>query len=113
MTELDPHVHQPTRLRLLMLLSGVESADFVFLLTTLGLTKGNLSSHMTRLEQAGYIEVSKGFDGKIPHTAYRLTPRGRSSLDAYWRALDEIRRSPRRIMDKKPARPPGLSGVEG
>ncbi len=103
MAELDPHVHQPTRLRILMLLSGVGSADFTFLLNALGLTKGNLSSHMSRLEQAGYIEVAKTFDGKIPRTAYRLTPRGRSSLDGYWRALDEIRRSPRRIMDKKPA----------
>ena len=93
MTELDPHVHQPTRLRILMLLSGVESADFVFLLTTLGLTKGNLSSHMSRLEQAGYVEVAKSFDGKIPHTSYRLTARGRSSLNGYWRAIDEIRRS--------------------
>jgi len=94
MTDLDPHVHQPTRLRLLMLLSGVESADFNFLLTALGLSKGNLSSHMSRLEQAGYVEVAKGFDGKIPRTSYRLTRRGRSSLDEYWQAIDAIRRSP-------------------
>ncbi len=93
MTELDPHVHQPTRLRILMLLSGVDSADFTFLLKTLGLTKGNLSSHMTRLEEAGYIEVTKSFNGKIPNTSYSLTPKGRSSLERYWAAIDEIRHS--------------------
>lgn len=93
MTDLDPHVHQPTRLRLLMLLSGVDSADFTFLLGLLGLTKGNLSSHMTRLEEAGYIKVAKTFAGKIPNTSYSLTPKGRAGLKRYWRAIDEIRQS--------------------
>jgi len=91
MPELDPAIHQPTRLRLLMLLAGVESADFTFLLRTLGVTKGNLSSHMSRLEEAGYVEVIKSFDGKIPNTAYSLTRNGRSSLEEYWRAIDDIR----------------------
>jgi DNA-binding transcriptional ArsR family regulator len=92
MGELDLNVHQPTRLRILMILSGVDSADFSFLLNTLGLTKGNLSSHMSRLEEAGYVEVAKSFNGKVPNTAYSLTRRGRSSLDEYWGAIDEIRR---------------------
>jgi len=92
MAELDPHVHQPTRLRILMLLSGVDSADFNFLLNTLGLTKGNLSSHTARLEDAGYVEVTKSFNGKIPNTSYSLTREGRLSLGEYWRAIDEIRR---------------------
>ena len=52
MTELDPNVHQPTRLRILMLLSGVASADFNLLRTTLGLSNGNLSAHTQRLEEA-------------------------------------------------------------
>jgi DNA-binding transcriptional ArsR family regulator len=91
MAELDPHIHQPTRLRILMLLSGVDVADFAFLLNTLGLTKGNLSSHMSRLEEAGYVEVTKSFNGKVPNTAYSLTRNGRSSLDEYWRAIDDIR----------------------
>lgn len=93
MTDLDSHVHQPTRLRILMLLSGVDSADFNFLRTTLGLTRGNLSAHTSRLEDAGYVEVTKEFQGKIPNTSYRLTPLGRSCLEEYWRALDEIRAS--------------------
>lgn len=93
MSELDPDVHQPTRLRILMLLSGIDTADFNFLLNTLSLTKGNLSSHIDRLEKAGYVEVSKAFVGKIPHTSYRLTEKGRSGLEGYWRAIDEIRAS--------------------
>ena len=91
MAELDPNVHQPARLRILMLLSGVDSADFTFLLTTLGLTKGNLSSHMSRLEAARYVEIAKSFQGKMPNTSYSLTPLGRSRLAEYWRAIDEIR----------------------
>ena len=91
MTELDPNVHQPTRLRLLMLLSGVNAADFSFLLNTLGITKGNLSSHMSRLEQAGYVEVVKTFEGRVPNTSYSLTEEGRASLNKYWQALDRIR----------------------
>ena len=92
MSELDAHVHQPTRLRILMLLSGVDSADFNFLLNTLGTTKGNLSSHMARLEEAAYVKITKSFNGKIPNTSYSLTRRGRSCLEGYWRAIDEIRR---------------------
>ena len=92
MAELDPHVHQPTRLRILMLLSGVDSADFNFLLNTLGVTKGNVSSHMARLEEAAYVKITKSFNGKIPNTSYSLTRRGRSGLEDYWRAIDEIRR---------------------
>jgi DNA-binding transcriptional ArsR family regulator len=92
-SELDPVIHQPTRLRLVMLLSGLDTADFNFLLSTLSLTKGNLSSHMKQLEQAGYVEVSKTFKGRIPHTTYRITSLGRSRLDGYWQAIDEIRQS--------------------
>jgi len=92
-SELDPLIHQPTRLRLVMLLSGVDTADFNFLLNALSLTKGNLSSHMNQLEEAGYVEVSKTFNGKIPHTSYRITGLGRSRLDAYWQAIDRIRHS--------------------
>ncbi len=93
MTELDAHIRQPTRLRILMLLSGIDTADFNFLLNALSLTKGNLSSHIDRLERADYVEVQKIFQGKIPNTSYRLTDEGRAGLDAYWQALDRIRAS--------------------
>ena len=91
MSDLDPIVHQPTRLRLLMALSGVATADFVFLQSSLGLTQGNLSTHMTKLEEAGYVEVSKTFENRMPKTRYRLTDLGRERLHAYWQALDAIR----------------------
>jgi len=91
MNEPDPEIHQPTRLRIMMLLSGLKAADFKFLATTLGLTDGNLSSHMQRLETAGYVEVAKEFEGRLPRTSFRLSARGKSSLAAYWRAMDAIR----------------------
>jgi DNA-binding transcriptional ArsR family regulator len=91
MADLDRVIHEPARLRILTVLSGVEAADFNFLLSTLGLSKGNLSTHADRLEKAGYIEVMKAFNGKIPHTDYRLTPGGRKALAGYWSALDRIR----------------------
>jgi DNA-binding transcriptional ArsR family regulator len=91
MPELDPTIHQPVRLRIMMILSGTDSADFTFLEKTLGLTKGNLSAHMARLEETGYVEVTKTFRGKMPNTSYRLTPQGRSGLSAYWEAIDDIR----------------------
>ena len=91
MAELDPHIHQPARLRMMMLLSGVDAANFSFVRSTLALTKGNLSSHMSRLEEAGYVKVSKTFNGKIPNTSYSLTPEGRRQLARYWQTMDEIR----------------------
>ena len=92
MSEVDPIIHQPTRLRIMMLLSGVPSADFTLLSGALALTKGNLSSHMNQLEKAGYIEITKTFKGKIPNTSYAITLEGLRQLEAYWRAMDDIRR---------------------
>jgi DNA-binding transcriptional ArsR family regulator len=91
MTELDRTIHEPARLRILTLLSGVDKADFKFLLTTLSLTRGNLSSHMARLEDAGYVKVIKSFNGKVPHTEYRMTKVGQKAITEYWTSLDEIR----------------------
>ncbi len=93
MNELDASIHQPTRLRIMMLLAGVDSADFNFLRTTLALTNGNLSVHTQRLEEAGYITVVKTFEGRIPRTSYSLTQVGRERLDKYWAAMDAIRGS--------------------
>jgi DNA-binding MarR family transcriptional regulator len=90
--EIDRMVHEPARLRILMVLSGVEKADFNFLLSTLGMTKGNLSSHTDKLERAGYVEIQKGFNGKITQTHYRLTPLGSNALATYWQTLEGIRR---------------------
>lgn len=102
MTELDRLIHEPARLLIVTALSGVPTADFNFLLSMLGLTKGNLSFHMHQLERGGYVEVIKGFNGKVPHTAYRLTEKGRAALEQYWSALDQIRNLGRQARKSAP-----------
>ncbi len=91
--DLDRVIHGPARLRIMMILSDIDEADFKFMLSATGTTKGNLSSHVDRLEKAGYVNVLKSFNGKIPHTRYRLTQTGKEALSKYWAALDEIRKS--------------------
>ena len=93
---LDRVIHEPARLMLVALLSSVESADFLFLLKESGLTKGNLSVHLSRLEEAGYLRVDKTFKGKIPHTEYSLTAKGKTAFNEYRKKLDPIIRRPRR-----------------
>ncbi len=90
--ELDRIIHEPARLRIMMILTGIEQADFNFLLTTLGLTRGNLSRHMEKLESAAYLKVKKSFNGKIPNTSYQLTQKGSKALAQYWENLDAVRR---------------------
>lgn len=94
LTGLDRLVHEPARLVILALLAPLESADFLFLLRETGLTKGNLSAHLAKLEEAGYIVVEKGYRGKIPHTTYRLTEKGRTAYRTYRerlkRAVDSL-----------------------
>ena len=80
---LDRVVHEPARLKILAFLSVVKSADFVFLLSRTGLTYGNLSSHMSKLEEAGYIEVEKEIKNKRPHTMLSITDNGRAAFENY------------------------------
>jgi DNA-binding transcriptional ArsR family regulator len=84
-------VHEPARLAILVALSACERSDFLFLLNITGLTKGNLSSHLSRLEQARLVEIEKKFEGKTPITYARLTPEGKDALKEYWRSLDKAR----------------------
>ncbi len=90
LADMDRVIHEPARLMLVTLLYAVEGADFLFLLRESGLTKGNLSTHLTRLEQAEYVQVEKTFRGKIPQTLIRLTPQGRTAFDAYRQQLKRI-----------------------
>lgn len=90
LTELDRLVHEPARLSIMALLYAVESADFVFLMNQTGLTWGNLSSHMSKLEEAGYIEVEKGFKGKKPHTMLHLTEAGRAAFRVYRQQMKQV-----------------------
>ena len=91
MENLDLIIHEPARLRIMMILCGVDKVDFNFLLSTLEMTKGNLSSHIAHLEKAGYVNVLKSFNGKIPNTSYQLTENGKTALLRYWDTLDKIR----------------------
>jgi DNA-binding MarR family transcriptional regulator len=81
--QLDPAIHAPARLMILAFLGAVDSADFTFLLTQTGLTRGNLSTHVSRLEEAGYVEVKKEFVDRIPRTLYNLTSSGRKAIEQY------------------------------
>ena len=80
---IDRLIHEPARLMIMSYLYVVESADFTFLMRQTGLTWGNLSSHMTKLEDAGYIEVEKEFIGKKPNTMLKLTKKGRGAFQEY------------------------------
>jgi len=88
--ELDRLIHEPARLTLTALLFAVEEADFLYLLRESGLTKGNLSSHLAKLEEADYVEIEKSFVGKIPRTVCRLTPEGREAFKSYRAHLKRI-----------------------
>ena len=86
---LDRLIHDPARLMLLSFLCVVESADFVFLKSQTKLTGGNISSHMSKLEEAGYVNVKKRFVGKRPQTMFRLTKRGRNAFEKYRKSLND------------------------
>jgi DNA-binding MarR family transcriptional regulator len=86
-SRLDRVIHEPARLMIVALLSGIDQADFVYLLHETALNKGTLSSHLARLEEAGYVEITKTYRGKIPQTLLRLTPAGRKAFDQYRKAL--------------------------
>mgnify|MGYP006273317971 FL=1 len=81
--DIDRLVHEPARLVLLSILYAVESADFNYLSGETDLTKGNLSSHLSRLEDAAYIHVEKTYKGKTPLTIYRITADGGHALETY------------------------------
>jgi DNA-binding transcriptional ArsR family regulator len=85
--ELDPVCHGQIRLAALSLLSGVKEAEFTWLREKIGTTDGNLSVHLSKLEEAKYIDVEKKFVGKKPQTLYRLTKKGRESFLSYVRNL--------------------------
>ena len=88
--EIDGFIHEPARLRLLIFLSLLERADFVYLLRQSGLSKGNLSVQMSKLSEAGLVDVDKRFVDKRPRTTYRLTQTGRRKLGQYKRTLTEL-----------------------
>ena len=90
LTEVDRVIHEPARLLIVTLLSAVKEADFLYLQRESGLTKGNLSSHLLKLEQAGYIEIQKTFRGKIPLTLLHLTRAGGAALEGYKKKMKNL-----------------------
>lgn len=90
MSEIDRLIHEPVRLVLVSNLYVVDEADFVYLASRTGFTSGNISSHMTKLENAGYVEVTKTFVGKRPRTSYRLTQGGRDAFEQYRASVEGL-----------------------
>lgn len=88
---LDRLIHEPGRLAILTVLSSVKAADFVFLQRTTGLTKGNLSSHLTKLETAGLVEIEKRFLHKKPNTNVALTVVGKERIARHWEQLERLK----------------------
>ena len=87
---IDRIIHEPMRLMIMTQLYVVESADFLFLQHQLQMTPGNLSAHLSKLEKAGYVEIVKEFIERKPHTALRLTKKGRDSFKEYKQKLKQV-----------------------
>ena len=90
LANLDQIIHAPARLMVLTYLYVVESADYVFLMRLTGLTWGNLATHLSKLEEAGYVEVLKTFKGKKPQSILRMTPDGRAAFREYKKSLKQV-----------------------
>jgi len=88
-TEPDRVIHEPGRLMIVALLFAVERTDFLYLLHETGMNKGTLSSHISRLEEAGYVEVTKTYRGKVPQTLLCLSSAGRKAFEQYRRKLKQ------------------------
>jgi DNA-binding MarR family transcriptional regulator len=88
--DLDPAIHSPTRMKILAYLAIVDSADFTFLLTQTGLTRGNLSPNLRKLEEAGYVTIQKTFVDRVPRTLIRLTDEGREAVGRYNRTMQRV-----------------------
>ncbi len=103
MLDADRIIHEPARLIITAILFTAESADFTYLMRETGLTRGNLSSHLSKLQEAGYVEVEKTFAGKLPRTVCRLTATGREVFVDYRARLRQTMNS---LL--APPEPPGV-----
>lgn len=86
---LNPILHSELRLAIMSILIATESADFVYLRTETGATAGNLSVQLDKLQRAGYIEIEKGFNGKLPRTTCSMSDKGREAMREYIETLQE------------------------
>ena len=89
---IDRVIHEPARLAIMAALSACESADFQYLLNLTGLSKGNLSAQLRKLEEAGYVSINKSFKGNYPHTTAALSKAGRAAFKTYWEQYEQLAR---------------------
>ncbi len=90
LADINQVIHAPARLMVLAYLYVVDSADYVFLMHQTGLSWGNLATHLTKLEEAGYIIIEKDFRGKKPHSSVRLTSNGRAAFRDYKKSMQQV-----------------------
>jgi len=88
--DIDRTIHAPARLKIMAYLSIVESADFMFLMRQTGLTRGNLSANLRKLEEAGYASIQKEFVDRVPRTLIRLTDEGRAAIERYRENMQRV-----------------------
>jgi DNA-binding MarR family transcriptional regulator len=90
LADVDRIIHEPARTMIVAILYNLESADFLFLQREAALTKGNLSAHLAKLEEAGYVRIEKTFRGKITLTLCSLTENGRKAFELYRQTLKQF-----------------------
>ena len=90
LANIDRLIHEPARFMILAHLYVIESADYLFIMRRTGLTWGNLSAHLSKLEAAGYVDIEKTFIGKKPHTMVRLTGKGRTAFRQYRQSMKKV-----------------------
>ena len=108
---LDRMIHEPSRLAILTILRRTAGADYLFIRRLTGLSKGNLSNHLAKLEEAGLVSIGKHFEGKKPVTTVSLTREGRATIEAYWSEMGKIAAESRRRPAEKKDEPAGSFGA--
>ncbi len=88
--DVDRIIHEPARLLIMTILFTADKADFLFLLNQTGLTKGNLSAHLSKLESVGYVDIEKTYRGKVPQTLCSLTSDGQQAFETYRKQINQF-----------------------
>ncbi|MGV8026848.1 MAG: transcriptional regulator [Anaerolineaceae bacterium] len=97
LANLDRLVHEPARLSIMTAVSVVQSADFTFLQRITGLSMGNLSNHLAKLEEGGMIKINKGYANNRPNTTITITPLGKETIDHHWQQLQKFHEESKKL----------------
>ena len=108
---LDRMIHEPSRLAIMTILRRTAGADYLFIRRLTGLSKGNLSNHLAKLEEAGLVSIGKHFEGKKPVTTVKLTHEGQETIEAYWKEMERIASESRPRPSEKKDEPAGSVGT--